>query len=312
MPFIPHTDADVKAMLKSIGVKSIDDLFDEIPERLRAGKLTQVPEGLSEMEVTRLMQARANQDGAYTNFIGAGAYEHHIPAAVWEIVTRGEFYSAYTPYQAEASQGTLQLLYEYQTMMASLTGMDVSNASLYDGASALAEAVLMAVRAHKKCTQDPDAEHGASDLPARGARHRHEPEHRARGNSAVHGMRQHHSGFAQAVRRRRIRRAGDSAAEFLRRAGRRGRAHRLGACAQGVLAIAAGQSRSRWRCSSRRASGARRARTSRWAKASRSACRCLPADRTSASCAARRSWCARCRVASSGARSIRTANRVSR
>ncbi|MCR4332640.1 MAG: aminomethyl-transferring glycine dehydrogenase subunit GcvPA, partial [Sulfuricaulis sp.] len=150
MPFIPHTDADIKAMLKSIGVKSIDDLFDEIPERLRAGKLTQVPEGLSEMEVTRLMQGRANQDGAYTNFIGAGAYEHHIPAAVWEIVSRGEFYTAYTPYQAEASQGTLQLLYEYQTMMASLTGMDISNASLYDGASGLAEAVLMAVRAHKK------------------------------------------------------------------------------------------------------------------------------------------------------------------
>jgi len=150
MPFIPHTDADIKAMLKSIGVKSIDDLFDEIPERLRAGKLTQVPEGLSEMEVTRLMQGRANQDGAYTNFIGAGVYEHHIPAAVWEIVSRGEFYSAYTPYQAEASQGTLQLLYEYQTMMASLTGMDISNASLYDGASGLAEAVLMAVRAHKK------------------------------------------------------------------------------------------------------------------------------------------------------------------
>ncbi len=150
MPFIPHTDADVKAMLKSIGVNSIDDLFDEIPEKLRAGKLTQVPEGLSEMEVGRLMQTRANQDGAYINFIGAGAYEHHIPAAVWEIVTRGEFYTAYTPYQAEASQGTLQLLYEYQTMMASLTGMDISNASLYDGASGLAEAVLMAVRAHKK------------------------------------------------------------------------------------------------------------------------------------------------------------------
>ena len=150
MPFIPHTDADVKAMLKSIGAKAIDDLFDEIPERLRAGKLAQVPEGMSEMQVTRLMQTRAAQDGAYLNFIGAGAYEHHIPAAVWEIVTRGEFYTAYTPYQAEASQGTLQLLYEYQTMMASLTGMDVSNASLYDGASGLAEAVLMAVRAHKK------------------------------------------------------------------------------------------------------------------------------------------------------------------
>ncbi|HYA37044.1 MAG TPA: aminomethyl-transferring glycine dehydrogenase subunit GcvPA [Candidatus Methylomirabilis sp.] len=150
MPFIPHTDADVQAMLKSIGVKSIDDLFDEIPAALRAGKLTLVPDGMNEMEIGRLMQSRANQDGAYTNFIGAGAYEHHIPAAVWEIVTRGEFYSAYTPYQAEASQGTLQLLYEYQTMMASLTGMDVSNASLYEGASALAEAVLMAVRAHKK------------------------------------------------------------------------------------------------------------------------------------------------------------------
>ncbi len=150
MPFIPHTDADVKAMLAAIGVSSIDQLFEEIPERLRAGKLTQVPEGLSEMEITRLMSARASQDGVYLNFLGAGAYEHHIPAAVWEIATRGEFYSAYTPYQAEASQGTLQLLYEYQTMMASLTGMDVSNASLYDGASGLAEAVLMAARAHKK------------------------------------------------------------------------------------------------------------------------------------------------------------------
>ena len=150
MPFIPHTDADIKAMLQSIGAGSINALFDEIPEALRAGRLTQVPEGMSEMEVARLMATRAQQDGTYINFIGAGAYEHQIPAAVWEIVTRGEFYSAYTPYQAEASQGTLQLLYEYQTMMASLTGMDVSNASLYDGASGLAEAVLMAVRAHKK------------------------------------------------------------------------------------------------------------------------------------------------------------------
>ncbi len=150
MPFIPHTDADVEAMLASIGTKSIDELFDEIPSALRTKGLTQVPEGLSEMEVARLMRARAQQDGHYLNFIGAGAYEHHIPAAVWELVTRGEFYTAYTPYQAEASQGTLQLLYEYQTMMASLTGLDVSNASLYDGASGLAEAVLMAVRAHKK------------------------------------------------------------------------------------------------------------------------------------------------------------------
>ena len=149
MPFIPHTEEDIAAMLASIGAPSIDSLFDEIPPALRSGALTRVPEGLSEMEVARLMQERAEIDGRYLNFIGAGAYEHHIPAAVWQIVTRGEFYSAYTPYQAEASQGTLQLLYEYQTMIASLTGMDVANASLYDGATGLAEAVLMAVRAHK-------------------------------------------------------------------------------------------------------------------------------------------------------------------
>ncbi|MEW6676300.1 MAG: aminomethyl-transferring glycine dehydrogenase subunit GcvPA [Pseudomonadota bacterium] len=149
MPFIPHTESDVAQMLESIGAPSIDALFDEIPADLNCGGLKAVPAGLSEMAVTRLMHQRAAQDGFYSNFIGAGAYEHHIPAAVWQIVTRGEYYSAYTPYQAEASQGTLQLLYEYQTMMASLTGLDVSNASLYDGASAVAEAVLMAVRASK-------------------------------------------------------------------------------------------------------------------------------------------------------------------
>jgi len=149
MPFIPHTEDDVREMLAAIGVKSIDDLFDEIPASLRGGALATIPAGVSEMEITRLMHERAERDGRWLNFIGAGAYEHHIPAAVWQIATRGEFYSAYTPYQAEASQGTLQLLYEYQSMMTSLTAMDVTNASLYDGASALAEAVLMAVRVHK-------------------------------------------------------------------------------------------------------------------------------------------------------------------
>ena len=136
-------------MLARIGVDSIERLFDEIPSELATGRLQHVPDALSEMEVTRLMMERAESDGRYLNFIGAGAYEHHIPAAVWQLTTRGEFYSAYTPYQAEASQGTLQLLYEFQTMMSSLTGMDVSNASLYDGASALGEAILMAVRSHK-------------------------------------------------------------------------------------------------------------------------------------------------------------------
>jgi glycine dehydrogenase subunit 1 len=150
MPFVPHTEADVTEMLKAIGAKSVDALFDEIPAELRCGKLNEVPEGLPEMEIARLMHGRAQNDGLALNFIGAGAYEHHIPAAVWEITTRGEFYSAYTPYQAEASQGTLQVLYEFQSMMTALTGMEVSNASLYDGASALGEALLMAVRANAK------------------------------------------------------------------------------------------------------------------------------------------------------------------
>ncbi len=150
MPFIPHTEADIRAMLAAIGVSDTEALFEEIPARFRVRALEGVPPALSEMEVGRLMSDRAARDGRRLNFIGAGAYEHHVPAAVWSIVSRGEFYSAYTPYQAEASQGTLQLLYEYQTMMASLTGLDVSNASLYDGASGLAEACLMAVRANRK------------------------------------------------------------------------------------------------------------------------------------------------------------------
>ncbi len=150
MPFIPHTEQEVKKMLDTIGVESIESLFDEIPQDLRCDGLKAVPERMSEMEITRLMHERAAKDGTPLNFIGAGAYEHHIPAAVWQIVSRGEYYTAYTPYQAEASQGTLQLIYEYQSMMTGLTGMEVSNASLYDGASALAEAVLMAVRVNRK------------------------------------------------------------------------------------------------------------------------------------------------------------------
>ena len=150
MPFIPHTAADVQHMLQTIGADSIDALFDEIPESLRIQGLEGIPPGLSEMEIGRLMSERAALDGRPLSFLGAGAYEHHIPSAVWAITTRGEFYSAYTPYQAEASQGTLQLIHEYQTMITSLTGMEVSNASLYDGGSAVAEAALMAVRAHRR------------------------------------------------------------------------------------------------------------------------------------------------------------------
>jgi len=150
MPFIPHTEEEISEMLATIGASSINELFDEIPRDLLIKDLDGVPDALSEMEISRLMRERAAQDRGARCFIGAGAYEHHIPAAVWDITTRGEFYSAYTPYQAEASQGTLQTIYEYQTMAASLTGLDVSNASLYDGASGLAEAALMAVRANRK------------------------------------------------------------------------------------------------------------------------------------------------------------------
>ncbi|MFZ1640414.1 MAG: aminomethyl-transferring glycine dehydrogenase subunit GcvPA [Candidatus Contendobacter sp.] len=150
MPFIPHTPADVQAMLAAIGAPNLEALFDEIPPALRIGQLPALPEALNELRVSRLMDARAADYPRPLCFLGAGAYEHHIPAAVWEIVGRGEFYSAYTPYQPEASQGTLQVLYEYQSMMAGLTALAVSNASLYDGGSALAEALLMAVRANRK------------------------------------------------------------------------------------------------------------------------------------------------------------------
>lgn len=150
MPFVPHTESDIQAMLAAIGIQSIEELFDEIPAALKIDTLPEVPPGLSEMAIAAVMQQRAQKDQAGLCFIGAGAYEHHVPAAIWDIVARGEFYSAYTPYQAEASQGTLQLLYEFQTMMVNLTGLDVANASLYDGASGLGEAILMAVRANSR------------------------------------------------------------------------------------------------------------------------------------------------------------------
>ena len=114
MSFIPHTDEEIREMLAAIGVDNIDALFDEIPAELIVDTPESIPPALSEMDCVRLMSERATQDGAPLSFLGAGAYEHHIPAVVWELTTRGEFYTAYTPYQAEASQGTLQLLYEFQ------------------------------------------------------------------------------------------------------------------------------------------------------------------------------------------------------
>jgi glycine dehydrogenase subunit 1 len=150
MPFIPHTEQEIDEMLEAIGIKDTDELFEEIPSHLKISGLDGIPQAMTEMEISRLMHKRAAQNREAVCFIGAGAYEHHIPAAVWQLTTRGEYYTAYTPYQAEASQGTLQLTYEFQSMITALTDMDVSNASLYDGASALAEAVLMAVRGNRK------------------------------------------------------------------------------------------------------------------------------------------------------------------
>ena len=150
MPYIPHTPDDTQKMLKAIGVDELNTLFDEIPSSLQYAGFQYMPEGLSEMDMLKDAQHLANKNRNGVCFIGAGCYEHHIPAAVWDIASRGEFLTSYTPYQAEASQGTLQLLYEYQTMICELTGMEVANASMYDGATALAEAVLMAVRVNKR------------------------------------------------------------------------------------------------------------------------------------------------------------------
>jgi glycine dehydrogenase subunit 1 len=149
MPFIPHTADDTAQMLAKLDLPQTQDLFSEIPSSLRAPNLSTLSVGESEMQVLRQMQQRADLDRYQLSFLGAGSYHHHIPAAVWDLVGRGEFLTAYTPYQAEASQGTLQVIYEYQSMMAHLMAMDVANASLYDGASALAEAILMAVRANR-------------------------------------------------------------------------------------------------------------------------------------------------------------------
>ncbi|MEE9254611.1 MAG: hypothetical protein V3U43_06725, partial [Pseudomonadales bacterium] len=125
MPFIPHTADETRAMLAMLGVDSIDALFEEISQELINTELGAIPAGLTEMDVMRLMRERASRDEGAVCFLGAGCYDHHIPAAVWDLVGRGEFMTAYTPYQAEASQGTLQVIYEYQTMMAELTAMDV-------------------------------------------------------------------------------------------------------------------------------------------------------------------------------------------
>ncbi len=147
MRYLPTTPEDRRAMLDVIGARSVDDLLVKIPAKARLQQPLQLPPALAETDLIRhlreLAAVNADCDG-YVSFLGAGAYDHYVPSPIHHLISRGEFFTAYTPYQPEASQGTLRTIYEYQTMIAELTGMDVANASLYDGASSLAEAALMA------------------------------------------------------------------------------------------------------------------------------------------------------------------------
>ncbi len=155
MSFVPHTPADRQAMLDKIGVRSVEDLFEVIPEGVRFPTLD-LPPSLSEAEANQELSRLANRNlnaSLGSTFLGAGIYHHYVPAAVQQIISRSEFYTAYTPYQPEVAQGTLQAIYEFQTMIAELTGMDISNASMYDGATALAEGALLPVSIPKKRTR---------------------------------------------------------------------------------------------------------------------------------------------------------------
>ncbi len=150
MDYLANTPRQKQEMLDAIGVKSVDELFQDIPESVRAHSLN-LPDGMSEMMVSaKLGQLSSKNAVNLTQFLGGGFYDHYVPAAVDSILRRGEFFTAYTPYQAEASQGTLQAIYEFQTAMARLTGMEVANASLYDGGTALYEAAMMAIRITKR------------------------------------------------------------------------------------------------------------------------------------------------------------------
>ncbi len=149
MRYLPHTPEDVAAMLSQIGVNSIEDLFVEIPESVRLNRTMELPEALAEADLLRELRQFAGKNASvatHRSFLGGGAYNHFSPAAVDQLISRSEFYTAYTPYQPEISQGTLQAIFEFQTLICQLTGMDAANASMYDGASACAEAVLMAMR----------------------------------------------------------------------------------------------------------------------------------------------------------------------
>lgn len=152
-PYIPHTPEDEQSMLEAIGYNSVEELFQDIPKDVALNRDLDLKPAMSELEVMSYLTKMANKNCSIdelTCFLGAGAYDHYIPSIIDHIISRSEFYTSYTPYQPEISQGTLQYLFEYQTMIADLTGMDVSNASLYDGGTAIAEAALMAASVARK------------------------------------------------------------------------------------------------------------------------------------------------------------------
>src|SRR3954463_10288974 len=153
MRFAPHTDDDVRSMLDAIGLDSLDGLFDHIPSPVRLGRPLDIPDGVSEMEILadlRSLAAKNRHADDLVCFAGGGAYDHYVPSVVWALAGRSELYTSYTPYQPELSQGVLQALFEYQSMICDLTGREVSNASLYDGPTALVEAVHMATSATRR------------------------------------------------------------------------------------------------------------------------------------------------------------------
>lgn len=150
MKYFPHTADDLSQMLKVVGVGSLDELYAEVPEELKFNKELALPSAMSEIEVRKVITALSNKNRQLISFAGAGVYDHYTPSVVPYIASRSEFSTSYTPYQAEISQGTLQYIFEYQSMMADLTGMDISNASMYDGSTATAEAMMMCVAAAKK------------------------------------------------------------------------------------------------------------------------------------------------------------------
>ena len=162
--YFPHTEADLKVMMERVGVSSLDELFAYIPDSIRFKDDYAIPSAMSELEVRQLFERLGSQNRQLTCFAGNGVYDHYTPSVIPSLLSRSEFLTSYTPYQAEISQGTLHYIFEYQSMMAALTGMDISNASMYDGTTATAEAMLMAVAAGKKANRVLVSETVSADI----------------------------------------------------------------------------------------------------------------------------------------------------